>query len=266
MPKNSGRTAWNHFDSQVIVCRMLQLIQWFIQIDKYYQVLNSISIWGGVKKIRSSGGAWQKIIENHWPKQMQFGINVCIVINIMYCLFLILSVSNNSKCKKRFSGRFGMVQNDFRDVSGTVVKKVNFNPCAGCVQTFKWKISLNQNNITFPEMRHVEPNPKHWHSFHVRHIREQVVATQGNNAEQLPPSQQQHPHWLVTGHPRRAHYEEVTLTLREGKWKSAVNGDFFQPSFHFLSNEVCCTCKGKLVLLSGVTMMHVLLSSLLFLR
>ena len=47
----------------------------------------------------------------------------------MYCLFLILSVSNNSKCKKRFSGQFRMVQNDFRDVSRTVVKKVNFNPC-----------------------------------------------------------------------------------------------------------------------------------------
>lgn len=99
----------------------------------------------------------------------------------------------------------------------------------------------------------------------VRHIREQVVVTQGNNAEQLPPSQQQHPHWLVTGHPRRAQYEEVTLTL-DGNWKSAVSGDFFQPSFHFLSNEVRRTGKGKLVLLSGVTTMVVLWSNLLFLR
>ena len=85
--------------------------------------------------------------------------------------------------------------------------------------------------------------------------------TQGNNAEQLPPSQQQHPHWLVTGHARRAQYEEVTLMLLEGNWKSAVSGDFFQPSFHFLSNEVRRTDKGKLVLLSGVTTMLVVQSA-----
>ena len=34
MPENSGRAAWNYFDNQVIVCRVLQLIQWFIQINK----------------------------------------------------------------------------------------------------------------------------------------------------------------------------------------------------------------------------------------
>ena len=51
----------------------------------------------------------------------------------MYCVFIMLSVglSNNSKCKKDYwvnSGRFGTVQNVFRDVFGMVVKKVNFNP------------------------------------------------------------------------------------------------------------------------------------------
>ena len=48
----------------------------------------------------------------------------------MYCVFPILSVNNYSKCKKkkkRFSGRFGTGQNDFRDVSGTVVKTFYFN-------------------------------------------------------------------------------------------------------------------------------------------
>ena len=71
-----------------------------------------------------------------------FGINVFIVINIMYRVFLILSVSINSKCKKRFSRRFGTIQNDFQDVSGTMVKKVHFNPCL-------LSADITQNVFTF---------------------------------------------------------------------------------------------------------------------
>lgn len=95
----------------------------------------------------------------------------------------------------------------------------------------------------------------------MRHIKEEVVVTQENNAEQLPRSQQQHP---STGSlaVQRPQYEEVTLNLREGNWKAVVNGDFFQPSFHLFNNEVCCTVKRKLVLLSSVTLTLTLRSNL----
>ena len=67
-------TAWNNFDNQVIVCRMLQLIQWFIQKNKWIfsnQVFNGIWIQGGCEKFLSSRGAWQKIIVNHCSTPLQ---------------------------------------------------------------------------------------------------------------------------------------------------------------------------------------------------
>lgn len=82
--------------------------------------------------------------------------------------------------------------------------------------------------------------------FHVRHIREEVVVTV-NSTGSLGM--------------QKAEYEEVTLNLRKGNWKAVVNGDFFQPSFHLFNNEVCCTAKRKLVLLSGVTLTLILRSN-----
>ena len=52
-------------------------------------------------------------------------INILFHQNSLLC-FIKLSVSNISKCKKDLWEKFGTVQNVFRDVSGTVVKKVHF--------------------------------------------------------------------------------------------------------------------------------------------
>ena len=41
----------------------------------------------------------------------------------MYCVFSILSVSNNSKCKKKFWGIIGDDSGRFKMFFGTVVKK-----------------------------------------------------------------------------------------------------------------------------------------------
>ena len=66
----------------------------------------------------------------------------------MYIVFIILSVSNHSKCKKDFwetSRRFGTVQNVFRDVFGMVVKKVSFNPW----ETHSKKVHFFSKNSLF---------------------------------------------------------------------------------------------------------------------
>ena len=81
MPKNSGMTERNHFDNQVIVCRMLQLIQWFIQINKWiFSIV--FKFGGGVTKLLSSGGAWQKVIENHC-----FNLTSDIITRYLWCCF-----------------------------------------------------------------------------------------------------------------------------------------------------------------------------------
>lgn len=84
------------------------------------------------------------------------------------------------------------------------------------------------------------------------------MVTQGNKAQQLP---------LVNSNTSAAgslavqRYEEVTLNLQEGNWKSVVNGDFFRPNFHLFNNKVSMDqgrkevgSKKEEVLLSCVTM------------